>query len=358
MSEKQKLNLKALGSTPVNTQEVATVETVDTTVAPTVNLDAPKIEQEAKPVINPDAIESKPSKMSFASIRKDVEEETAPEKPTETKKEMSTTVEPTDQTVELESNISKVGINSDKTEANTKSASISTKNTSLDWGNKNTPTDTPDTIIKSETTIKDTVPEKLVNNKVSTDEVKQIESTKDQEKEAIPNSAEEAITKKKKRWWFFKRKKKERKLNQNGKEVKEEKEELKEVDFANYESHFTKESSDFLSKFQKFKYTPKTRIWLIFTLICVTSLVIWGLMVFMPNKHSPEIYKASIMQILWKERKIITILPTESESEVLAQIIEEEFVEEEIVEEIPTITKKEKSKEKLRQHLLDRYRDK
>ena len=78
----------------------------------------------------------------------------------------------------------------------------------------------------------------------------------------------------------------------------------------------------------------------------------------MPNKHSPEIYKASIMQILWKERKIITILPTESESEVLAQIIEEEFVEEEIVEEIPTITKKEKSKEKLRQHLLDRYRDK
>jgi hypothetical protein len=40
----------------------------------------------------------------------------------------------------------------------------------------------------------------------------------------------------------------------------EKQEEQKEVKFANYESHFTKESSIFLNKFQKFKYTAKTRI--------------------------------------------------------------------------------------------------
>ncbi len=130
------------------------------------------------------------------------------------------------------------------------------------------------------------------------------------------------------------------------------------IHFENYESHFKQESSNFLKKFQKFKYTPKTRIWLIIGLISITCIIIWGLMIFMPDKHSPAIYKASIVQILWNTPEDIWEIDTikiPKNTDIVP--INKEIQEEKIWEKNRPNTqeKKERSKEKLREHLLNKY---
>jgi hypothetical protein len=82
-------------------------------------------------------------------------------------------------------------------------------------------------------------------------------------------------------------------------------------------------------------------------------------MVSMPDKHSPDIYKASIMQILTKEEKVTSITPIpepiiqEPIEEIITKPIEEP-IEEEIIEKV-TISKEEQSKAKLKEFLLNKY---
>lgn len=141
---------------------------------------------------------------------------------------------------------------------------------------------------------------------------------------------------------------------------------VEKVHFSNYESHFKKESTNFLKRFQNFKYAPSTRVWLIMGLIGITILIISSLMVVFPEKHSMSIYKASILDMTSKSPEII-----ESESIVTPPVIIEEVIE--IPEELEDdkinddnsensnenktpITIEEKSKEKLRQHLFNKYK--
>ena len=77
----------------------------------------------------------------------------------------------------------------------------------------------------------------------------------------------------------------------------------------------------------------------------------------MPDKHSPEIYRASIMQIL--EKKPIEKIPLKSEEDDNISVIEDEeeivpFIEE-VIQPKSETTKQEASREKLKQHLLKKY---
>lgn len=182
---------------------------------------------------------------------------------------------------------------------------------------------------------------------------------------------------KKKLFSFFKRKKKSPPesnnnalLPENKNTLLQEKEEKKgkEIHFSNYESHFKKESSNFLKRFQKFKYTPSTRVGLVLSLIAFTVICISSLMIFFPEKHSLSIYKASIIQLTtqWEEIPIQEI-PKQNISQEPVEVIQEE--EETIPWDISNweaidplawedsnIWKEEESKERLRQHLLNKYK--
>lgn len=131
------------------------------------------------------------------------------------------------------------------------------------------------------------------------------------------------------------------------------------IHFSNYESHFKKESTNFLKKFQNFKYTPSTRVGMILWLITFTTISIATLMIVFPEKHSIDIYKASLLEVAWKnsqqpeiESPDDSILNPTNEN---IQIIEEENIN--IPQEnINSINLQEDSKEKLRQHLLNKYK--
>jgi len=160
------------------------------------------------------------------------------------------------------------------------------------------------------------------------------------------------------------------------KEVNQEPKVKEEIHFSNYESHFKKESVNFLKRFQKFKYTPNTRVWMVLWLITITIICISALMVFFPERHSVEIYKASILEIAWKweitptqtpniapennvqqeeEIKIEDDINIEDEGEVdnISETLPPEDI---LVEESTNIWKQEESKERLRQHLLNKYK--
>lgn len=70
-----------------------------------------------------------------------------------------------------------------------------------------------------------------------------------------------------------------------------------EIHFNNYTSHFEKQSKNVFNKIRNFRYTPKTRNGLLVMLIMCTWVVIAGLMMFFPEKHSFTLYKASILEI-------------------------------------------------------------
>lgn len=69
------------------------------------------------------------------------------------------------------------------------------------------------------------------------------------------------------------------------------------VHFKNYESDFQKKSQTIINRIRKFRYTPKTRLSLILSLVVLTSFSIGLLMIFFPERHSLSIYKASILEI-------------------------------------------------------------
>jgi len=82
----------------------------------------------------------------------------------------------------------------------------------------------------------------------------------------------------------------------------------------------------------------------------------------MPEKHSPEIYKASILEILGKtptEDEDIIWIPQDKQDTQNPTSLQWEDTPEEWEEpsDSPTwiIEKEEKSKQKLRQHLLNKY---
>ncbi len=71
----------------------------------------------------------------------------------------------------------------------------------------------------------------------------------------------------------------------------------KEVKFINYESGFQRKSVNLIKRIQNFKYTPKTRTWLVLWLITLCIGTISVLMIFFPENHSFSIYKASILEM-------------------------------------------------------------
>ncbi len=140
---------------------------------------------------------------------------------------------------------------------------------------------------------------------------------------------------------------------------------VEKIHFSNYESHFKKESTNFLKRFQNFKYAPNTRVGMILWLIGLTVMIITTLMVFFPEKHSFQVYKASILELTWNSSNQWVINPVTNPpiTEVLPPEIETPTIEDPIIEdplentpEDSGLSSQEESKEKLRQHLLNKYK--
>jgi len=137
------------------------------------------------------------------------------------------------------------------------------------------------------------------------------------------------------------------------------------IHFSNYESHFKKESTNFLKRFQNFKYAPSTRIGMIWGLISITIISIASLMIVFPEKHSLSIYKASILEITAGRD-----LSSQNTNPKDSPVTPEEKIEDIAIEQDPQIddenldnididtshSHKETSKEILRQHLLNKYK--
>lgn len=133
------------------------------------------------------------------------------------------------------------------------------------------------------------------------------------------------------------------------------------VVFANYESKFKKQSSNVLKRIQNFRYAPKTRVWMLFWLIWCTVCVIATLMVLLPEKHSVNVYKASILEIYQDYKNPSEDIPPAGEvhetdtPEVPENEAEVEEVDTPIVPE-KEIIKKEKQKERIKEHILQKYK--
>lgn len=137
------------------------------------------------------------------------------------------------------------------------------------------------------------------------------------------------------------------------------------IKFDNYESWFKKQSGNLIKKIQNFRYTPKTRVGLLIALVTLSVSTIASLMIFVPEKHSFEVYKASILDIVKKDPTLpshstdgANITPTN-----VTPVIEDTWViiPEEMPEDSSLNTTDNKSlniqdkKEILRQHLLKKY---
>lgn len=133
------------------------------------------------------------------------------------------------------------------------------------------------------------------------------------------------------------------------------------VVFANYESKFKKQSSNVLKRIQNFRYAPKTRVWMLFWLIWFTVCVIATLMVLLPEKHSVNVYKASILEIYQdyknpnEDTNPVTEIPETNTPEVPENEPEVEEVDPPIVPE-KEIIKKEKQKQRIKEHILQKYK--
>lgn len=177
-----------------------------------------------------------------------------------------------------------------------------------------------------------------------------------QEEDEIISKTLQAEKKEKKKWFFrklFKRAKKKEK-------VKDSSPENKEIHFNNYTSDFEKKSKNIFKRVQNFKYAPKTRKWLILWLISFTVIIISGLMIIYPEKHSISIYKASILDIINKEwtqniQQEIQETPISHPPQV-SPPIEEEVPKTEEKPKNEEVHRKEENKEKLRNYLLERYK--
>lgn len=348
-----KLNLRALQQDAPQDKSASTPKTIDAEDS-TNNWNATDKQdiQETKPEVA--KIDVVSAKMSFASIRKESEEKTEEAPKQEISNEDIIENEEKNSPLPIETSLEVPDIkteteNNDELKLNIEEWIKTEGMVDDSTGGLEDQKAILESIMETEATDNKKKNLLLKNKKkpITTEGESEVWSESPEEIEAILASAENAVTEKKKKkfFWIFKRKK-----TTKIEKISEVEEEEKKVQFTNYESHFTKESSNFLSKFQKFKYTPKTRVWLIIGLVCITSFIIWGLMVLIPDKHSPDIYKASLIQILNKEE--ITWNTSIKEEVIHTPNIKEKEIEEAI---IPETTKQEESKEKLRQHLLNKY---
>lgn len=127
------------------------------------------------------------------------------------------------------------------------------------------------------------------------------------------------------------------------------------IEFANYTSHFEKESKNVFKSIQNFSYAPKTRMWLIVTLLWCTILCISSLMLLFPEKHSLDIYKTSILYIYeQRTEKAEEDNDLSSSSQDINITPEIETQPEPTSEEDPFDIEKHR-KEKLQDHLFQKY---
>lgn len=127
-----------------------------------------------------------------------------------------------------------------------------------------------------------------------------------------------------------------------------------DIKFKNYESSFEKEKNKIFEKIRNFKYAPKTRIGFIISLMGVTFWTLWFLMILNPEKNSLEVYKASLMDIYqWRSTRLEVDL--ENDEKDPRENWEESNQKQELLEEKEEAEKREVKKERLRQHLLEKY---
>ena len=160
-----------------------------------------------------------------------------------------------------------------------------------------------------------------------------------------------------------------REVEKEEKNKKTESAPVEKIEFKNYESKFKKKSTNVLKRIQDFRYAPKTRKWLLLGLVGVTTCIIAGLMILLPEKHSVDIYKASILEIyqeMKNEKNInsdtstpsttndLPVRPTVEDNPINIPVENESEDNDIITEE--EIEKKEERKEKIKQHILEKYK--
>lgn len=84
--------------------------------------------------------------------------------------------------------------------------------------------------------------------------------------------------------------------------------------FKNYDSDFHKNEKTILQQIKSIRFMPKTRVWLVISLISVTIFTIISLFIFDPKHHSLENYKANIMYIVWQKSNNIDISKSNTNS--------------------------------------------
>lgn len=72
--------------------------------------------------------------------------------------------------------------------------------------------------------------------------------------------------------------------------------------FKNYDSDFRKNERTILNQVKAMRFLPKTRKWLVFSLIWLTAFTIISLWIIDPNNHSLNSYKANILYIMSKNK--------------------------------------------------------
>lgn len=363
----QKLNLKALkpidvekapsisDQDSISTDALSSITTSTETHENKKSVDAASIESNAKE-------DPKPLKISFSDIKKEIPKVEAPISDTPETPKDTKTIKNLEEKEEIQEN-QKPEITSPIKKQEPGNISDKKIVSNMVEVQDNTQTlDSQEEKISHEEIAKDTDPLENTNN---TD---QIVATK-QEKKKIQKRGI---------FWFLKKNKKDQKISansDNGETLTSEKQDIsdiqaktsentdiwteEEIHFDNYESHFKKESSNLLNRFKTFKYTPQTRVWLILGLISITVFAIGSLMLVFPEKHSPQIYKASILQIIWKtpvkeEHKTPRPIPQNTQ-EKEDPITENNQTENTNTTPPSEIEKKQDSREKLRQHLLKKY---
>ncbi len=138
----------------------------------------------------------------------------------------------------------------------------------------------------------------------------------------------------------------------------------KEITFQNYESKFETTSKHLSKHVRKFHYKPKTRWWLILSLLALTAFWVSMLMIFFPEKHSFHVYKASIIEIYEKNtdsKKETIVNNTQNTSIPTTKKDENEWKnnntpqEKDTSEALSEIQKEEVRRERLKQHLYETY---
>lgn len=186
------------------------------------------------------------------------------------------------------------------------------------------------------------VEEKISENLTLIEEVSTKEK-KDHTKETI-----ETKRNKKGGFNFFKRKKK------NVPIVDTKKEDTTEVHFDNYTSSFENQSKNLLKHVQHFRYAPKTRKWLVLVLISITICITAGAVIIAPEKHNYNNYKASLLDIIFPKAEKTTLSLPQVNTELPSIEDKVEISEPEVIE--PKQSEEEKRKEKIRNHILERYK--